>query len=222
MPVDLHADIEVTAYSWVPPIAHGRVKDMRIRWALEEIDLPYRVRLVSGVGGEKSPEHLADQPFGQVPVLKENGLTLFESGVILIHIGEKDERLMPRDDAARKRAIGWVFAALNSIEPFAQTLFFMTHFTEGKTWQGEARDLTRPFLEQRLRQLSAALGDHDWLEGRFTIGDLAMIDVLRAGVPPELIAPHPNLVAYVERGTTRPAFKAALAAQLANFELETA
>jgi glutathione S-transferase len=217
MPVDPHADIEVTAYNWVPPIAHGRVKDMRVRWALEEIGVPYRVRLVSGLGGEKSSEHLADQPFGQVPVFKENGLTLFESGAILIHVGEKDERLMPRDDAARKRAIGWVFAALNSIEPFAQTLFFMTHFTEGKTWQGEARDLTQPFLEQRLRQLSAVLGDHEWLEGSFTIGDLAMIDVLRAAVPPELIAAHPNLVAYVERGTTRPAFKAALAAQLANF-----
>lgn len=219
MPVDPTAAIEVSAYSWVPPIAHGRVKDMRVRWALEEIGLPYRTRLFGGVMGGKSPEHLADQPFGQVPVYREDGLTLFESGAILIHIGEKDERLLPRDDAARKRAIGWVFAALNSIEPFAQMLFFMTHFTEGKGWRDEARDLTRPFLQQRLAQLSDVLSDRDYLETSFTIGDLAVIDVLRAGVPPELIAVHPNLVAYVKRGTGRPAFQAAMAAQMSDFDV---
>lgn len=104
MPVDLEATIEIIAYNWVPDMARGRVKDMRVRWALEEIGLPYRTRLVAGAGGEKSPEHLADQPFGQVPVYKENGLTLFESGAILIHIGEKDERLLPRDPAERARA----------------------------------------------------------------------------------------------------------------------
>lgn len=218
MPADRNAPIEVTAYTWVPEIARGNVKDMRVRWALEEIGLPYRTRLVGGVFGEKEPTHLADQPFGQVPVYKEEGLTLFESGAILIHIGEKDERLFPRDDAGRMRAIGWMIAALNSIEPFSQMHFFMTHFTEGKPWRDDACDVTRPFLEQRLQQLSGALADRDWLEDRFTIGDLAMVDVLRVGVPPELIAPHPNLVAYVERGTARPAFAAALAAQLADFD----
>jgi glutathione S-transferase len=222
MPVDPDAAIEITAYTSVPEMARGRVKDMRVRWALEEIGLSYRTRLVGGVGGEKSPEHLADQPFGQVPVYKENGLTLFESGAILIHIGEKDERLLPRDDAGRKRAIGWTFAALNSIEPFMQTLFFMGFIADGRNWQGEAKDLVRPFAEMRVAQLSAVLGDKDWLEGRFTIGDLLMIDVLRAGTPPELVTPHPNLVAYVERGTSRPAFKAALAAQVADFEVESA
>ena len=222
MPIDPNAAIEITAYKWVPEMGRGRVKDMRVRWALEEIGLPYRVRLVGGAGGEKSPEHLADQPFGQVPVYKEGGLTLFESGAILIHIGEKDERLLPRDPDARARAIGWGFAALNSIEPFAQSLFFMSFLADGKAWQGEAKDLVRPFLAMRLAQLSRALGEHEWLEDRFTIGELLMIDVLRAGVAPELIAPHPNLVAYVERGTGRPAFKAALAAQLADFEMETA
>jgi len=217
VPVDPAAAIEVTGFAWVPPIAHGRVKDMRVRWALEEIGLPYRVRLVGGIGGEKSAEHLADQPFGQVPVYKEAGLTLFESGAILLRIGERDERLLPRDEAGRARATMWLFAALNSVEPFAQTLFFMTHFTDGKSWQDEARGLTRPFLEQRLAQLSAVLGGRDWLEDQFTIGDLAMVDVLRAGVPPELLARHDNLAAYVERGMARPAFQAALAAQLANF-----
>ena len=217
MPVDPNAAIEITAFKWVPKMGRGRVKDMRVRWALEEIGRPYRVRLVGGAGGEKSRQHMADQQFGQVPVYKEGGLTLFESGAILIHIGEKDERLLPRDPDARARAIGWAFAALNSVEPFAQTLFFMGFLADGKDWQGEAKDLARPFLTMRLAQLSQRLGEREWLEDRFTIGDLLMIDVLRAGTPPELIAPHPNLVAYVERGKSRPAFNAALAAQLANF-----
>jgi glutathione S-transferase len=222
MPLDPNAAIEVTAYQSVPEMARGRVKDMRVRWALEEIGLPYRTRLVGGAGGEKTPALMEDQPFGQVPVYKENGLTLFESGAILIHIGEKDERLLPRDPAERARSIGWAFAALNSIEPFMQTLFFMNMLADGKDWQGEAKDLVQPFAVMRLAQLSAALGDNEWLEGRFTIGDLLMIDVLRAATPPELLVPHANLAAYFERGTSRPAFKAALAAQLADFELETA
>jgi glutathione S-transferase len=217
MPVDPDAAIEVTAYEWVPDGARGRVKDMRVRWALEEIGVPYRVRLVGGAGGEKSPAHLTDQPFGQVPVYKEGGLTLFESGAILLHIGAKDERLLPRDPAERARATGWAFAALNSIEPFMQMLFVMGYLADGKDWQGEAKALVEPFGVMRLAQLSAALGDKDWLEERFTVGDLLMIDVLRTQPPPELLAAHPNLVAYVARGTSRPAFKVALAAQLADF-----
>ena len=222
MPVDPDAAIEITAYKWVPEMGRGRVKDMRVRWALEEIGLPYRIRLVGGAGGEKSPAHMVDQPFGQVPVYKEAGLTLFESGAILIHIGEKDERLLPRDPARRARAISWAFAALNSLEPFMQTLFFMGFLGDGKDWQAEAKAGVRPFAEMRLAQLSAALGDGDWLDGGFTIGDLLMVDVLRAGTPPELIDAHPNLVAYVARATARPAFKAALAAQLADFQAEPA
>jgi glutathione S-transferase len=218
MPVDPNAPIEVTGYEWVPPMGVGFVKDMRVRWALEEIGLPYRERLVAGAGSEKSPDHIADQPFGQVPVYKEAGLTLFESGAILIHIGEKDERLLPRDPNARARAIGWMIAALNSIEPFSQTVFFIGMVGAGKDWQDEAKSAVRPFADMRLAQLSAALGDKQWLEDRFTIGDLAMIDVLRAAREPGMVAAHPNLVAYIERGTSRPAFKAAMAAQLAAFE----
>jgi glutathione S-transferase len=217
MPVDPNAAIEVTAYEWVPALVHGKVKDMRVRWALEEIGLSYRERLFGGAGGEKVPEHFAVQPFGQVPVYREGQLTLFESGAILLHIGEKDERLLPREAMARARAVGWMFAALNSIEPFMQMLFVMGFMAEGKDWQGEAKDLVRPFAEMRLAQLSEALGGQDWLEGRFTLGDLLMIDVLRTQPPPELLAAHPNLVAYIERGTSRAAFKAAMAAQLAAF-----
>jgi len=218
MLVDPHAAIEVTAYDWVPEMAQGRVKDLRVRWALEEIGLPYRVRLVGGAGAEKSPEHLADQPFGQVPVYREDGLTLFESGAILIRIGEKDERLLPRDPAGRARAIGWAFAALNSIEPFLGTLTLLRFFAEGKPWQEEAKAAVRPLAAMRLAQLASALGDRDWLEDRFTIGDLLMVDVLRNVPEPDLLAAHANLAAYVERGTARPAFKAALTAQMAVFQ----
>jgi glutathione S-transferase len=217
MPVDVNAPVEVTAYQWVPPMAEGFVKDMRVRWALEEISQPYRERLVGGAGGEKAPEHIADQPFGQVPVFKEGDLTLFESGAILLHIGEQDERLLPREPEARARAIGWMFAALNSIEPFVQTLFLMGFVAQGKDWQSEAKDAVRPFAEIRLTQLSKVLGDREWLEDRFTLGDLLMVDVLRAAPEDALVAAHPNLAAYVERGTSRPAFKAAMAAQLAVF-----
>jgi glutathione S-transferase len=222
MPVDPAAPIEVTAYRWVPPMARGFVKDMRVRWALEEIGLAYRVRLVGGAGGEKSPEHLADQPFGQVPVLKDGALTLFESGAILIHLGEQDERLLPRDPAARKRAIGWMIAALNSIEPMTQMLFAVGMTGEGKAWLDEAKAAVRPFAEMRLAQLARVLGDSEWLEGGFTIGDLVTADVLRAVSEPELLNAHPDLVAYVERATSRPAFKAAMAAQLADFDPDPA
>jgi glutathione S-transferase len=218
MPVDTNAAIEVTAYEWAPPMGVGFVKDMRVRWALEEIGQPYRERLVGGVFGQKSVDHLADQPFGQVPVYNEGDLTLFESGAILIHIGEKDERLLPHDADARARAIGWLIAALNSIEPFTQMLFMIGMVGANKDWQGEAKDGVRPFAEMRLAQLSKVLGDREWLERSFTIGDLMMVDVLRAAREPGLVAAYPNLVAYVERGTSRPAFKAAMAAQLAAFE----
>ena len=211
-------DIEITAFDWVPEMAQGKVKDMRVRWALGEIDLPYRQRLVSGAGSDKSAEYLAEQPFGQVPVYKEGGLTLFESGAILLHIGEKDERLLPRDSDARARAIGWMFAALNSIEPYAQVLAVVSRTAEGKDWQGAAKDAVRPLIAKRLAQLSSALGNRPWLEDRFTIGDLMMIDVLRTISEPELVAEHSNLSAYVESGTSRPAFKAAMAAQLAAYE----
>ncbi len=216
MPVDPDAAIEVTAYEWVPPFAQGRIKDVRVRWALEEIDRPYRERLIGGIFEEKPAEYLADQPFGQVPVFKDAGVTLFESGAILLHIGEQDDRLLPRDAAERGRAIGWTIAALNSVEPMLQVLVILTVAAAEQDWQEAAQDVARPFAEKRLAQLSRALGSRDWLGERFTIGDLTMIDVLR-NAPEPLVAVHRNLAAYVERGTSRPAFARALAAQLAAF-----
>jgi glutathione S-transferase len=218
MPVDPNAEIEVTAFKWVPPFAQGFVKDLRIRWALEEIGQPYRQRLIGGIFEDQTPEYLADQPFGQVPVYKENGLTLFESGSILIHIGGKDERLLPSDPVGRGRAISWMIAALNSVEPALSALMLVGHACTDKDWAEDAKDAVRPFAERRLAMLSRALGDREWLEDRFTIGDLVMIDVLRTAPEDELVPAHLNLAAYVERGTSRPAFKAAMAAQLDAFE----
>ncbi len=216
MPVDPNATIEITGYKWVPPFAEGRIKDLRIRWALEEIGRPYRERLIGRIFEEKPPEYLADQPFGQVPVFKEGDVALFESGAILLHIGEQDERLLPRGAAARGRAISWMIAALNSVEPMLQTLVILSVAGAGQDWQEAAKDAARPFAEKRLAQLSRALGDRLWLGDGFTIGDLVMIDVLRA-VPTPMLAAHPNLVAYIERGTQRPAFERALKSQLASY-----
>lgn len=216
MPVNPDASIEITAYKWVPPFAEGRIKDLRVRWALEEIGRPYRERLIGGIFEEKPAEYLADQPFGQVPVYKEGALTLFESGAILLHIGEQDERLLPRDAVRRARAISWLVAALNSVEPTLQTLVVLSVTGAEQNWREPAMDAARPFAEKRLAQLARALGDRDWIDDGFSIGDLIMIDVLRAA-PTAMLAAHPKLTAYVERGTQRPAFGRALAAQLAAY-----
>ncbi len=216
MPVDQNAAIEVTAFKWVPPIARGRVKDVRVRWALEEAGRPYRTRLIGGIFQEQPSEYLADQPFGQVPVYKEGALALFESGAILLHIGERDARLLPRDPVARGRAISWMFAALNSVEPAIGGLVLVTIAAQDAEWKDAVKAAVRPFAEKRLAHVSRALGDREWLTDQFTIGDLLMIDVLR-NAPEDLVSLHANLAAYIGRGTARPAFKAAMAAQLADY-----
>lgn len=215
MPVGNRTVPEITAYRSVPGLAHGRIKDIRVRWALDEIGRPYTTRLIGGIFEDKEPAYLADQPFGQVPVYKEEDLILFETGSILIRIGEGDERLLPRDAKGRGRAISWMIAALNSVEPVIQTLVVLTVKGRGTDWLAGATQAARPFAEQRLARLSQALGNREWLEDRFSIGDIAMIDVLR-NADPQLLAPHPYLTAYVARGTSRPAFKSAMAAHLAD------
>ncbi len=212
MPIDPNAAIEITAYKAVLTFARGHIKDVRVRWALEEIGLPYRSRLIDGIFGEKPAGYASDQPFGQVPVYKEDGITLFESGSILIHIGEKDERLLPLDVEGRGRAISWMIAALNSVEPSLQTLVVIDVFGDGKDWHHGASQAALPFAQKQIASVSKWLGDRDWLEDRFTIGDLVMIHVLREA--DELLETHPNLIAYVERGTSRPAFQRAMAAHL--------
>lgn len=221
MPVDPDAPIEVTAFRWVPELARGQVRDLRVRWALEEAGLSYRTRLIGGaIGGERPAEYYEEQPWGQVPVYKEGDLVLFECGAIVLHIAEKSEALLPADPNGRARAIAWLFAALNSMDIPVMGTLVACIFGEGKDWSAGAGEAFGGFLDQRLARLSAWLGDKEWLEGRFTVGDLMMVATLRIGVARERLPE--NLAAYVARGEARPAFKAALSAQFADFSEEPA
>jgi glutathione S-transferase len=209
--------IEVYAFKWVPPFARGLVRDLRVRWALEEAGLAYKPRLI-GREDQDSAEYRAHQPFGQVPAYEEDGLQLFESGAIVLHIAERTEALLPRDPAARARAVQWVFAALNSIEPHVQQIAMIDGFYKDEEWAKLRRAGALDFANRRLDALTARLGDKEWLDdGRFTCGDLLMTTVLRIGVACGLLAPREALAAYVARCEARPAFQKALAAQLAPF-----
>jgi glutathione S-transferase len=216
MPVDSTANAEVTAYRWVPDFAQGLVRDLRVRWALEEIGRPYRVRLLD-VTKPRPEEYFCEQPFGQVPAYRDDEVQLFESGAILIHIGLQDERLLPADHAQKMRAIAWVIASLNSVEPAIFPLLMINVFNKGEAWTEEARPKFMERLDSRLKCVSDALGDEEWLEGRFTIADLMLVTVLRQLRAGRVLDRYPNLVALVARGEARPAFQRALADQLAVF-----
>jgi glutathione S-transferase len=215
MAVNPDAKISVTAFDWVPPFAQGQVRDLRVRWALEEAGLDYAERLLDAQS-PRDNAYYAEQPWGQVPVYRDGDFSLFESGAIVLHIGEQCETLLPRDAAGRAKATQWLIAALNSIEPFAMQLVTIDIFAAGEAWTAERRPQVVDFLNQRLQRLSAALGTRDWLEDRFTAGDLMMSTVLRIP-PPAMIADHPNLAAFKARCEARPAFARALAAQIAAF-----
>jgi len=216
MPVDSTANAEVTAYRWVPEFAQGLVRDLRVRWALEEIDRPYRVRLLD-VTKPRPDEYFCEQPFGQVPAFRDDQVQLFESGAILIHIGMQDERLLPEDHAQRMRAIAWVIASLNSVEPAIFPLLMINVFNKGEAWTEDARPKFMERLNSRLKCMSDALGDKEWLEDRFTIADLLLVTVLRQLRGGHILDQYSNLVALVARGEARPAFQRALADQLAVF-----
>jgi glutathione S-transferase len=206
--------ITISAFRWVPPFAQGQVRDLRVRWALEEAGLPYRTRLLEQ-GDQDAPDYRALQPFGQVPILEEDGRVLFESGAIVLHIGEQTEKLLPKDTGARARATQWLIAALNSIEPHIMNIAVIDLFYSDQEWAKLRRPSAVQFARQRLNCLAKALGDKPYLDGeRFTAGDLMMTTVLR--ILPGLVADQP-LAAYVERCTARPAFKRALDAQLSDF-----
>lgn len=217
MPVDSNASAEITAFRWVPDFAAGLVRDLRIRWALEEIGRPYRVRLLDATN-PRPAEYFQEQPFGQVPAYRDDQVQLFESGAILIHLGLQDERLLPSDPNGRGRAIAWLIAALNSVEPIIFQLLAVDIFNRGEEWTKERRPQIVEFLETRLRNLSDALGDKEWFEGRFTIGDLMVAAVLRQLRHTDIVGKFPNLAALVARAEARPAFKQALADQLAVFK----
>ena len=216
MPLNPNATIEITAFRWVPDFAKGLVRDLRIRWALEEIGRDHRVRLLDATQ-PRPAEYFCEQPWGQVPIYKDDQVELFESGAILIHLGMQDERLLPADQAPRMRGIAWLIAALNSVEPAILPLLMINIFNKGEPWTEGARPKFLERLEYRLRCLSDALGDKEWLEGRFTIGDLMTVSVLRQLRGTGILDKFPALAAYVKRGEARPAFQRALAEQLATF-----
>ena len=213
--------IEITAFKWVPPAAAGLVRDLRVRWALEEAGFDYRVRLLD-VGSDRPAEYYREQPFGQVPFYREGDLNLFESGAIVQHIGEKDERLLPRDLNGRARAIQWTYAALNSVEPALINLFLVDIFYADQEWAKLRKPGAEDFARLKLKRVSDWLGQSEWLEDRFTIGDLMMMTVLRILRHTGLVAERPNLAAYLARGEARAAFQRALAAQLRDFETREA
>lgn len=204
--------IEITAFRWVPDFARGLVRDLRLRWALAEAGLPYRVRLLDATH-ERPADYFLEQPFGQVPVFVEGELGLFESGAIVLHIGGHSEALVPADEAGRARAMCWVVAALNSIE---QMIFELVN--AGEQWAALRRPEAEQKVRDRLTRLSAWLGDKQYLEDRFTAGDLIMTTVLRNLRHTDLVAEHTNLATYVARCEARPAFQQALAEQLSDFD----
>jgi glutathione S-transferase len=211
--------ITISAFRWVPDFARGQVRDLRVRWALEEAGLPYRTRLL-GMGDQDKPDYRALQPFGQVPILEENGFALFESGAIVLHIGERSEALLPEEPQARARATQWLIAALNSIEPFLLNVALIDLFYADQEWAKLRRPGAVEFAQKRLAGLSKALGDKLYLDGeRFTVGDLMMATVLRILDHTDIVRSDPRLAAYVERCTARPAFERALNAQFADFKM---
>ena len=213
--------IEVTAFRWVPPFAEGLVRDLRVRWALDEAGLDYQARLI-GREDQNTARYRALQPFGQVPAYREGGLDLFESGAIVLHVAERSEVLLPRDPVGRARAITWVFAALNSVEPHVQHLAALDLFHTDQAWAKESRPVAVERVRSRLAVLADRLGGREYLEDRFTAGDLLMTTVLRILRHTDLVAQYPALDAYVGRCEARPAFQKALADQLAPFAAHAA
>jgi glutathione S-transferase len=206
----------ITAFERSPDRGKGLARDMRVRWALEEVGQPYEVRLVS-FGAMKEPAHRALHPFGQIPTYEEGDLALFESGAIVFHIAERNAGLLPDDANARARAITWMFAALNTVEPPILDLQ-TTKFLEGdKSWYEQRLPAVKDRIRDRLGALSGRLGDADWLDGAFSAGDLMMVAVLLRLKASGMLDEYPNLSAYVARGEARPAYKRAFEAQLAVF-----
>jgi glutathione S-transferase len=216
MPVTENAPIEITAFRWVPEFAQGVVRDLRVRWALEEAGLDYRVRLLDQ---ERPLEYLREQPFDQVPCFNDGKVRIFETGAIVQYLGERSEALLPADPQGKYRAIQWTYAALNSVEPAILNLLLIDLFYAGEEWAKLRRPGAEDFAKLKLKRVSEWLGDKQWLEGdRFTIGDLLMVTVLRFLRHTELVAGFPNLKAFQQRGEARPAFQRALADQLAAYK----
>jgi len=210
----VNRSITITAFERSPDGGKGLARDSRVRWALEETGQPYEVRLVS-FRAMKEPAHLARNPFGQIPVYEEGDLMLFESGSIVFHIAQRHAGLLPLDANARARAITWMFAALNTVEPPILELANARILEGDKPWAKERLPLVQDRVRARLDQLSRRLGEADWLDGAFSAGDLLMVSVLLRLKPAGILDEFPNLADYVSRGEARPAYGRAFAAQLA-------
>jgi glutathione S-transferase len=208
--------ITITAFEESPDQGQGQARDMRVRWALEEVGQPYDVRLVSFQAMKQAP-HLSRHPFGQIPTYEEGELVLFESGAIVFHIAQRHAGLLPDDANARARAITWMFAALSTVEPPIVELEAATLIERDKPWYADRLPMLDSRIRKRLDELSARLGDAEWLDGAFSAGDLMMVTVLRRLEGSGLLEDYPSLCAYVDRGKARPAYKRAFAAQLAVF-----
>ncbi|WFU74497.1 glutathione S-transferase family protein [Bradyrhizobium sp. CB2312] len=206
----------ITAFENSPDRGRGQARDMRVRWALEEIQQPYDVRLVS-FEQMKEPAHLARHPFGQIPTYEDGDLALFESGAIVLHIAEHHAGLLPVEPNARARAIAWMFAALNTMEPPIVELGMAMLFERDKSWYEARLPMLRDRVRVRLGELSRRLGGAEWLDGAFSAGDLMMVTALRRLNTSGLLEEYPDIAAYVARGEARPAFRRAFDAQLAVF-----
>jgi glutathione S-transferase len=206
--------ITITAFEQSPDRGKGLARDSRVRWALEEVGQPYEVRPVS-FKAMKEPAHLALHPFGKIPTYEEGDLALFETGAIVLHIANRHAGLLPDDANARARAIAWMFAALNTVEPPILELANAKLLESDKSWSKERLPLVEDRVRNPLKQLSARLGDAEWLDGAFSAGDLMMVHVLLRLKPSGMLNEFPNLAAYVARGEARPAYKRAFEAQLA-------
>jgi glutathione S-transferase len=206
--------ITITAFERSPDGGRGLARDTRVRWALEEVGQPYEVRLIS-FRAMKEPAHLALHPFGQIPTYEEGNLALFETGAIVLHIAEHHAGLLPDDANGQARAIAWMFAALNTVEPPILELANAKLLESDRPWGEERLPLVEDRVRDRLKQLAPRLGDADWLDGAFSAGDLMLVSVLLRLRSSGLLNEFPNLAAYVARGEARPAYKRAFAAQLA-------
>jgi glutathione S-transferase len=211
----------VTAFNWVPEFARGLVRDLRARWAFEEIGRPYDTQLF-GAANPRPEDYVQWQPFDQVPAFADGELKFFETGAILLYLGEHDERLLPPDGQPRWTAISWLFAALNSVEPVIQRIVSYDIFHKDQPWALDAREASLGLCRQKLKRVTDALGENDWLAGPFSVADIAMVTVLNNLRHTELVAEHPALAAYHKRGIERRAYQRALAAQLADFESQPA
>lgn len=208
--------VTITAFERSPDGGKGLARDTRVRWALEEAGQAYEVRPVS-FAAMKEPAHLALHPFGQIPTYEDGDLALFETGAIVFHIAERHAGLLPKDADARARAITWIFAALNTVEPPILDLANAKILERGETWHEARLPLVENRVRDRLNQLSRYLGDAEWLDGAFSAGDLMMVSVLLRLKSSGILDDYPNLAAYVARGEARPAYKRAFDAQLAAF-----